>query len=179
MTEEIAALDRRMSQLKHYVVALALLWAGTTGVWLMKTFLHVARAAQPENLTVKRLAVVDEKGTERVVISAPLPEPMINGKRGKRDSPVSGMLIFDPKGNERGGYVTSDGGDLAALLTLDSENHQVFTAYANAGSGATVWVANEKHQNVIMSTHNTAVLEITRGKKVVYKQPPDAAPVKQ
>ena len=62
---------------------------------------------------------------------------------------------------------------------MDSENHQVFTAYANAGSGATVWVANEKHQNVIMSTHNTAVLEITRGKKVVYKQPPDATPVKQ
>ena len=28
------------------------------------------RAAQPESLTVKPLAVVDEKGTERVVISA-------------------------------------------------------------------------------------------------------------
>ena len=179
MPEEIAALDRRISQLKNYVVVLALLWGGTTGVWLMKTSPYVARAAQPENITVKRLAVVDEKGTERVVISAPLPEPMINGKRGKRDGPVSGMLIFDPKGNERGGYVTSDGGDLAALLTLDSENDQVFTAYANAGSGATVWVANEKHQNVVMSTHNTAVLEITHGKKTVYKQPPDAAALQQ
>src|ERR1700678_4287394 len=121
MPEEIAALDRRISQLKNYVVVLALLWAGTTGVWIMKTSLYVARAAQPESLTVKRLAVVDEKGTERVVISAPLPEPIIKGKREKRDSPVSGMLIYDPKGNERG-YVTSDGGDLAALLTLDSEN---------------------------------------------------------
>ena len=179
MPEEIAALDRRISQIRNYVLILAFLWAGTTGVWLMKTFPNVARAAQPESITVKRLAVVDEKGTERVVISAPLPEPMINGKREKRDSPVSGMLIYDPKGNERGGYVTSDGGDLAALLTLDSENGQVFTAYANAGSGATVWVANEKHQNVVMSTHNTAVLEITNGKKVVYKQPHDAADLKQ
>ena len=121
MPEEIAALDRRISRLRNYVLILALLWAGTTGVWLMKTSLYVARAAQPESLTVKRLAVVDAKGTERVVISAPLPEPMINGRREKRDSPVSGMLIYDPKGNERGGYVTSDGGDLAALLTLDSE----------------------------------------------------------
>jgi hypothetical protein len=179
MPEEIAALDRRISHLKKYVMALALLWAGTTGLWLMKTFPYFARAAQPENLTVKRLAVVDEKGIERVVISAPLPEPMINGKREKRDGPVSGMLIFDPKGNERGGYVTSDGGDLAALLTLDSENDQVFTAYANADSGATVWVTNEKHQNVVMSTHNTALLEITHGRKVVYKQPPDAAALKQ
>ena len=91
---------------------------------------------------------------------------------------VSGMLIFDPKGNEPGGYVTSDGGDLAALLTLDSENDQVFTACANAGSGATV-VTNEKHQNVVMSTHKTAVLEIIHGKKVVYKQPPGAAAPKQ
>jgi len=32
------------------------------------------------------------------------------------------MLIYDQKGNERGGYATSDGGDLGALLTLDSEN---------------------------------------------------------
>jgi len=135
-------------------------------------------AVQPESLTVRRLAVVDEKGTERVVISARLPEPMINGKREKRDGPASGMLIYDPKGNERSGYVTSDGGDLAALLALDSENEQVFTAYANAGSGATVWVANEKHQNVVMSTHNTAVLEITNGRKVVYKQPPGAADLK-
>jgi hypothetical protein len=180
MLEEIAALHRRMSQLKNYVVVLTFLWAGTIGVWFMTTTSsNVARAAKPESLTVKRLAVIDDKGTERVVISAPLPEPMINGKREKRDSPVSGILIYDPKGNERGGYVTSDGGDLAALLTLDSENDQVFTAYANAGSGATVWVANEKHQNVVMSTHNTAVLEITHGKKIVYKQPPDAAALKQ
>jgi len=179
MPEEIAVLDRRISQLKKYVVALALLCAGTTGLWFMKTSPYLVRAAPLESLTVKRLAVVDQKGTERVVISAPLPEPIINGKREKRDSPVSGMLIFDPKGNERGGYVTSDGADLAALLTLDSENDQVFTAYANAGSGATVWVTNEKHQNVVMSTHNTAVFEIIRGKKVVYKQPPDAAVLKQ
>jgi len=57
MPEEIAALDRRISRLKNYVVALALLWAGTTGVWLMKSSPYVARAAQPESLTVKRLAV--------------------------------------------------------------------------------------------------------------------------
>ena len=179
MPEKIAVLYRRISQLKKYVMAVALLWVGTTVLWFMKTSPYVVQAALPESLTVKRLAVVDQKGTERVVISAPLPEPMINGKRGKRDSPVSGILIFDPKGNERGGYATSDGGDLAALLALDSENDQVFTAYANAGSGASVWVTNEKHQNVVMSSHNTAVLEIIHGKKIVYKQPPNAAALKQ
>ena len=102
MPEEVAALNRRISRLNKYVLALALLWVGTVGVWLMKTLPRTAQAAQPERLTVKRLAVVDEKGVERVVISAPLPEPIINGKRGKRDSPVSGVMIYDPKGNERG-----------------------------------------------------------------------------
>ena len=85
---------------------------------------------------------MDKNGVERVVISAPVPEPIINGARGKRDDPISGILIYDPKGNERGGYSTSDGTDFGALLTLDSERDQVFTAYANAGSGATVWAAN-------------------------------------
>jgi hypothetical protein len=55
----------------------------------------VKAAAQPEMLTVKRLAVVDEKGTERVVIAAPLPDPLIQGKRMKRDGPASGIANSD------------------------------------------------------------------------------------
>jgi hypothetical protein len=58
----------------------------------------VKAAAQPEVLTVKRIAVVDENGTERVVIAAPLSDPIIQGKRVKRDGAASGILIFDPKG---------------------------------------------------------------------------------
>lgn len=51
---------------------------------------------------------------------------------------------------------------------------QFFTAYANAGSGATVWVANEKREKVVMSSDNTVLFEITRAKQIIYKQPPDA-----
>jgi hypothetical protein len=86
-------------------------------------------------------------------------------------TPVSGILIFDPKGNQRGGYVTSDTGDLSAFLSLDSERDQVFTAYANADSGATVWAANEKHDAIAFSTHNQPVLEIIQNKKIIYKEP--------
>ena len=97
----------------------------------------------------------------------------------KRDGPASGILIFDPKGNERGGYVTSDTGDLGAFISLDSERDQVFTAYANADSGATVWVANEKHDAVAFSTHKQPVLEIIQNKKVIYKRPPTAPDLHQ
>ena len=179
MTEEIALLQGSVSQLKKRVLLLTVLWAGTVLAVIFVNVPFKVHAAPPENLRVRRLAVVDEKGIERVVMSAPLPEPVINGKVGKRDTPMSGLLIYDPNGNERGGYGTSDATDLSALLTLDSQNDQVFTAYANAVSGATVWVSNEKHQNVVMSTHNTALLEITHDKNVIYKQPPDAPDLKQ
>ena len=180
MPEDIAPLDRRISQLKKQVQLLMWLWVGTISIAIFMNASWHVHAATAQNLKVRRLEVVDEKGTARVIISAPLPEPVINGKRGKRDTAMSGILIYDPKGNERGGYGTSDAADLSALLTLDSENSQVFTAYANgASSGATVWVANEDNQNVIMSTHNTALFEITRGKTIIYKQPPDAPDLKQ
>jgi hypothetical protein len=179
MPEDIASLKRSVAQLRRWVLLLAIGWALSVSVSVLVGVPRNVDAAQPQSLIVGRLAVVDQKGVERVVISAPLPDPVIHGAQGKRDTPMSGILIYDSKGNERGGYGTSDAQDLSALLTLDSENEQVFTAYANAGSGASVWVSNEKHENVVMSTHNTALLEITHGKNIVYKQPPNAPDLKQ
>jgi hypothetical protein len=179
MREEIVSPQRSVLKLKKAVLLLVVGWIATLTVWFACGNSLKVHAAESENLRIRRLAIVDKNGIERVVISAPVPEPVINGSREKRDSPMSGILIYDPKGNERGGYGTSDGTDLGALLTLDSEKNQVFTAYANAGSGASVWVANEKHQNVVMSSHNTALFEITQGKHIVYKQPPDAPDLQQ
>jgi hypothetical protein len=129
MCEQVDTLQRRISSLERRVVLLAMCCGSlTTHLLLFSARGVVKAAAQLEMLTVKRLAVVDEKGTERVVIAAPLPDPLIQGKRMKRDGAASGILIFDPKGNERGGYVTSDTEDLGAFITLDSESGQVFTA---------------------------------------------------
>ena len=179
MREEIVSLQRSVLKLKKAVLLLTIGWITTLTVWFACGNSLNIHAAESQSLSIRRLAIVDRNGVERVVISAPVPEPMINGSRGKRDSPMSGILIYDPKGNERGGYGTSDGTDLGALLTLDSEKDQVFTAYANAGSGASVWVANEKHENVVMSSHNTALFEITHGKRIVYKQPANAPDLQQ
>ena len=175
MSIELDALQRRVLVLERTLILVLACCVALAFHMVLSARHEVRAAAQPNTLTVKRLAVVDEKGTERVVIAAPLPDPVMMGKRVKRDGPASGILIYDPKGNERGGYVTSDTEDLAAFLTLDSERGQVFTAYANADSGATVWVTNEKHDAVVFSTHKQSVLEIIRNKKVVYKRPPDAS----
>ena len=180
MSEQLEALQQRVARLERKATLLVVGCAALTAYLLLFTARSVIKAAaQPETLTVKRLAVVDAKGAERVVIAAPLPEPIIQGTRAHRDGPVSGVLIFDPKGNERGGYVTSDSGDMAAFLTLDSEREQVFTAYANADSGATVWAGNEKHDAIAFSTHKQPVLEIIQNRKIIFKKPASAPDLRQ
>jgi hypothetical protein len=62
---------------------------------------------------------------------------MILGKRHRRDGPVSGLIIADSTGTERGGYVTSDHGD-NALLTLDGQGRQTVLLLAEA-DGSTLF----------------------------------------
>ena len=174
MAEETRVLQRRISALERRVWLLGVCCAVMAAYIVASPGDRVKAATQADSITVKRLAVVDDRGTERVVIAAPLPDPIVQGKRVKRDAPVSGILIYDPKGNERGGYVTSDTGSLGAFITLDTETDQVFTAYANQDSGATVWAANEKHDSVAFTTYQQPRLEVIRNKKVIFKQPPDA-----
>ena len=69
-------------------------------------------------LTIRELVIVDSMGTPRVRIAAPLPDPIMLGKRFNRGGAVSGIIIYDGEGNERGGYVTGDE-SRGAALTLD------------------------------------------------------------
>src|SRR6266536_1653407 len=74
-------------------------------------------------LRVRSLVVTDKSGHERVRLGAPLPDPIINGVRRKRSGVVSGLIILDEKGNERGGFVTADQSG-KAFFGLDSEDQQ-------------------------------------------------------
>jgi hypothetical protein len=64
-----------------------------------------------EEVRTHRLVVVDEAGTERVVIEE---EPAGIGRRGQ----AAGIVIFDQHGNERGGMVTFD--DDSTVIALDA-----------------------------------------------------------
>ena len=57
-------------------------------------------AQTPANgvLRVRQTTVVDEKGTERIWMGAPVPAPTVDGKRVKRSGPVSGIILLDAKG---------------------------------------------------------------------------------
>ena len=67
-------------------------------------------------LRVRSLAVVDEHGVERVLIAAPLPNPVSGGKESPRRSKAYGVQLNDAKGNEFGAYTIADDGALVACF---------------------------------------------------------------
>ena len=102
-------------------------------------------------LHVRGLVVEDGNQHERVRLGAPLPDPMIHGVRYKRQGAISGLIISDAEGNERGGYVTSDQyGE--AFLSLDSEDEQQVLFLANPKGGV--------HLDLFDSKGNSARLAV-------------------
>ncbi len=117
----------------------------------------------------------DASGVERVRLGAPLPDPMgTDGIRHKRQGAISGLIISDAKGTERGGYATDDQYD-EAFFTLDSRKGQEVLFLANPDGGTNLdlfdKLGNEAQLTVFPSGPK---LVLKRAKKVV-AQLPDTA----
>ena len=135
MSEEIDL--RRENRLLRGMVLLSL---AISGIALFRssepprTSVHAADK-KDDVLRVRGLIVEDANGVERVRLGAPLPDPVgTDGKRHPRRGVISGLLISDAKGTERGGYVTADASD-EAFLSLDSRKGQEVLFLANPGGG--------------------------------------------
>lgn len=173
MTLELERLQQQIHRLRIANIILFALLALGAGVLAGQRGTAFA-SETPLELRVKRLAVVDEKGTERVVIAAPVPDPVIDGKRVKRQGAASGIIIYDANAVERGGYLTSDESSNGAMLTLDSIHTQVVTLYANPDNGATISLNNQKGDGLTLTTWNTPVIQMSHRRQVFFKQPPNA-----
>ena len=170
LAERISALERRWPQQPWIVITLLL---GTViGALASQSIVSVFAQARrtDEILTVRGLIVVDDKGVERVRIGSPLPDPLIGGKRLPRNGVVSGILIHDSDGDERGGYVTSDtNGD--AFLTLDAKKGQqtIFVANRDGGANLAVWSGSNRNDNYVsVRAVPTPLIEIVQGGKRVF-----------
>ena len=96
-----------------------------------------------EIITARGLVITDSSGVERVIIGANIPDPQGHGYRFSRGSSVSGIMIYDSEGQERGGYVTdNDYGNI--FLTLDSKTSQraLFIAEPQGAATLQVWGNN-------------------------------------
>jgi hypothetical protein len=132
------------------------------------------RLAHPETLTLRRLNIVDDHGVSRVILAAPAPEPMVLGKQHHRDAPVSGLIIADASGTERGGYVTADG-YANAMLTLDAQGKQTVLLLAEP-SGNTLfrlWDRNGEDVtgSLTMGVSDKPFLNEKQGGSIVFSAP--------
>jgi hypothetical protein len=73
-----------------------------------------------ERLTVRRLDLVDENGIIRMTLGSPAPQPIVDGIQYKRVFPVSGLVIYDKDGSERGGFGVAD---IAGSSVVASQDH--------------------------------------------------------
>ncbi|NER14685.1 hypothetical protein GWK08_14610 [Leptobacterium flavescens] len=126
-----------------------------------------------EVLKVRGLVVVDSSGVERVMMGAPLPDPTFHGYRYPRGggAGISGILLFDSEGQERGGYVTDDNyGNV--FLTLDSKTQQnaLFLAEPQGAAASILWSRNGNKLSLFTDNDTLAVDLYSKGKKFNFKK---------
>ena len=76
-------------------------------------------APDHERISARRIDIVDADGTIRMTLSGETPAPIIDGIQYKRAFNVAGLILYDDKGSERGGFGTADVEGGMAVLALD------------------------------------------------------------
>ncbi len=123
--EERLRTSERWTKLSMFgwVVALILMLA------LMSTGNVHARDAQPDKLRVRELTIVDGEGRERIVIAAPLPDPVMNGKVQKRIRVVAAGVQFKGTENEAASQPRTTARLCSVSTTKPVENARIRTTY--------------------------------------------------
>jgi hypothetical protein len=160
--ERITRLERQVVVLKVCLVAIASTYA----------FLGWRTPSPaPDALRVRQITVVDANGVERVWIGAPVPDPVLQGQRVKRKGPASGVILLDADGDERGGFLTSDGaGEI--WLGLDSKKGQEATFLANSTGGAHLSLWDEGRNQAKLSLVGGPKLLLRQKGETIFEQPP-------
>lgn len=136
------------------------------------------RGVSPEGiLTVRGIIVVDGHGVERVRIAAPLPDPLVLGQRIPRGGAISGILLSDEEGNERSGYVTSDGYP-NVFFTLDSlaRQHVLFITEPQGDPTLRLW--DGASASTLTAGADGPGLKLTQGDRVLFEAPAPKPAVK-
>lgn len=99
------------------------------------TGIGCGNSASPDEITVKRIKVVDESGEVRFIIAGDLPGPVVRGQRLERSIVPAGIVWHDPNGDESGGLAIAPvsgwkgtpGSGRVRMLTFDF-THQITDA---------------------------------------------------
>ncbi|WP_143309002.1 hypothetical protein [Chitinophaga vietnamensis] len=88
-----------------------LIYSGITTIALAMMLMAFRNVKESfEEISVKRINIVDEQGHNRIVISNEehMPPPLVGGKTYKRIFNPAGFVFYDEKGNECGGIALAN-----------------------------------------------------------------------
>jgi WD40 repeat protein len=163
---KISILERRLRLLIRLNITLfAVIALVTLSAFSSKDFPRAGSTASDSVLVLRALSIVDDRGVERVRIAAPLPDPIMLGRRFSRGEHVSGMMIYDSEGNERGGYITDESRN--AALTLDEINRAAVHIGTSDRGEAHVSLSNGRGGYALFGMRPTGTFMAIDGKKVV------------
>jgi hypothetical protein len=98
----------------------------------------------PGTIQVHRLVVLDDSDKERIVIAAPLPDPVVDGMTRRRRTGVSaGVQFKDPDGTERGGIAAGEDGSFMFGID-DQQGHERAHLYFIPTRGSGVYLQSDK-----------------------------------
>ena len=149
------ALQFRLTSLERRVRILTGACVSLCVVVLVTAKLPLANGASgPDRLRVRSLAVVDEHGAERVLIAAPLPNPVSGGKESPRRSPAYGIQFNDKNGNEFGGLTIADDGALVHCFDWPQGEATCMFAMPSGEAGFEVNAAQGKTRGQLLLSPN-------------------------
>ena len=137
-----------------------------------------------DELTVKRINIVDEKGENRMVISNQerMEPPIILGKKYKRALNPAGIIFYNEKGDECGGIALSKNPETSTYaLALDYDNADAIGLLSQQNNNTNTYksgiIINDKdHSGKIGSNINRINLMTTNGNSSLVINGPDEKP---
>lgn len=114
MMGEIAHMKVQLNRQKWFIRVSVVGWLIGIGFFLSGS----ADMNPIDNLRVRRLALIDSRGVERLILVTQNKQLMFKGEPWDRRSPVSGIILQNAHGDEVGGMATSEDG--MAAIVLDS-----------------------------------------------------------
>lgn len=115
--------------------------------------------APQQNIQTRALSIVDKNGVARLVLGAPVPDPVVNGKTVERRSPGTGITFNDSAGNERGGMAMLDDGSMNLCFDDAKTERNCLFLSPKFGNGIAINDANGNGRALLyLDTSNAAHL---------------------
>lgn len=130
----------------------------------------VGASVPQEDIRTRTLSIVDSNGVARLVLGAPVPNPVVGGKTGQRRTPAIGIIFNDSAGNERGGIAMLEDGYVNLCFDDAKRERNCLFFMPKLGNGIVLNDASGNDRAILYLDTNGAphlILQDEKGKPLV------------